>query len=303
MDESYARFAARAADQHHVLSIGQFEELGISRKVRGRWLKLGLIEPVGVHTFGVAGTGSWRRSLMAGLLDLGPHGYVAGRSAAALQHLDNFVPEPLEFLVPRELRDRKVVGRLAATTRPITAADVRRVDGIRCLRPERLILEARLFDFSRDEIEDAIDSAVRLRLMSEPRLRRRLEDERARGANHNRAVFDALVDAGGESKLERAFLCILRTAGLPRPALQVEHRREDGILVARVDTQFGTELVIEVEGHRTHSSRRQRQRDEERRTALTLRGKKVVVFTWSDVFGRPEWIVDQVGEAVSGKCA
>ena len=65
MDESYARFAARAAGQHHVLSLEQFDELGISRKVRGRWLRLGLIEQVGVHTYGVAGTRSWQQSLRA----------------------------------------------------------------------------------------------------------------------------------------------------------------------------------------------------------------------------------------------
>ena len=84
--------------------------------------------------------------------------------------------------------------------------------------------------------------------------------------------------------------------------MQVEHR-EGRLLIARVDTMYGTELVIEVEGHSTHSSRRQRQNDEERRTALTLRGKKVIVFTWAHIFRRPEWTANQVRAALSGKCA
>jgi hypothetical protein len=302
MDELFARFAARAADQHHVLSLEQFDELGISRKVRGRWSKLGLIEKKGVRTFALAGTRSWQQSMTAGLLDLGAGSLVAGRSGAALLGLDGFRSGALEFLVPRALRDRKVLGRLASTVRPILDIDVVRVDGIRCLRAERLIVEAPLFDFTREEIENAIDSAVRLRLVAERRLRDRVERELGPSVNGRRRVVDALVDAGGESTLEREFLKVLRRAGLPRPRLQISHR--DGLrLIARVDTMFGDQLVIEVEGHRTHSSRRQRQSDEQRRTELTLRGIAVIVFTYDDVFRRPEWTAARVRDALSGKCA
>jgi len=173
-----------------------------------------------------------------------------------------------------------------------------RIDGIRCLRAERLIIEAPLFDFTCDEMENAIDSAIRLRTVAEDRLRARVERERSLGVNGGRVLVDALVDAGGESKLERAFLRVLRLARLPRPRLQVSHR--DGRrLIARVDTMFGPELIIEVEGHATHSSRQQRQADEERRTELTLRGKRVLVFTYNDVIRRPEWTAARVRQALA----
>src|SRR5688572_6716990 len=128
MDELFARFAARAADQHHVLSLEQFDELGISRKVRARWDKLGLIEQVGVHTFAIVGTRSWHQSMTAGQLHLGSPSDVAGRSGAALPGLDDFQPGSLDFLVPRALRERKVIGRLASTVRPIPATDIVRID-------------------------------------------------------------------------------------------------------------------------------------------------------------------------------
>jgi hypothetical protein len=195
-----------------------------------------------------------------------------------------------------------VNGRLASTVRRIDSRDVCRVDGLRCLRAERLILEAPLFEFTRAELENAIDSAIRLRLTTDERLRALVATQRSVGVNGSRSLVDALVDTGGESKLERTFLHVMRVAGLARPALQVDQR--DGTrLIARVDTLFGTQLVIEVEGHATHSSRRQRQADEQRRTELTLRGKQVLVFTYSDVVGRPEWTGSRVREALSGQCA
>jgi hypothetical protein len=302
VDERFALFAARAAEQHYVVCADEFDALGVTRKVRLRWERLGLIDQVGLRTFALAGTRRWEQTLMAGLLDLGPRAVVAGRSAAALHGLDGFAREPIEFLVPRELRDRKAPGRIATTTRAIRATDVCHVDLIRCLRPERVVLEAPLFDFTRAELENAIDSAIRLRLTTAERLRTRVSAERSAGVNGSRSLVEALVDTGGESKLERAFLRVMRRAGLPRPSLQVPHR--DGArLIARVDALFGQDLVIEVEGHATHSSRRQRQADEQRRTELTLQGKRVLVFTLDDVFRRPEWTASRVRVALSGRCA
>jgi very-short-patch-repair endonuclease len=65
--------------------------------------------------------------------------------------------------------------------------------------------------------------------------------------------------------------------------------------VARVDfTWPASRLIVEVNGHRSHSTREQLQRDEQRRTELTLIGYRVVVFTYDDVVGRPDWVTGQV---------
>lgn len=159
-----------------------------------------------------------------------------------------------------------------------------------------MILDAPLFGFIRDEVENAIDSAIRLRLAGEQRLRSRVISRHRQSINNGRALLDALVDTGGESRLERWFLALVRRADLPRPQLQKVWRAESRT-VARVDAFFDCGLVVELAGHGTHSSRQQRQRDEQRRTELTLRGLRVITFTYGDVRDRPDWVIARLREA------
>ncbi len=203
-----------------------------------------------------------------------------------------------EFLVPRSHRHYATGGLVCSTRAALTKADAVFVQGFRCLTAERMILESAQFDFSKAETENAIDSSIRLRLVSEQRLRTRaLRDHRPR-VNGSRLVLDALVDTGGESRLERWFLTLVREAGIQRPILQKTFR--DGTrTIARVDAYFPGGLVVEVSGHGTHSSRRQIQIDAQRRTELTLRGLRVVTFTYEDVRDRPAWVISQLREALA----
>ena len=172
------------------------------------------------------------------------------------------------------------------------------VHGFRCLTAERLIIESPLFGFTTAETENAIDSAIRLRLVAEQRLRTRVIREHSRGINGGRQLLDSLVDTGGESRLERWFLGIVRRAGISRPVLQKTYRDGSRIL-ARVDAYFPEGLVVEVAGHGTHASRRQIQRDAHRRTELTLRGLRFITFTHNDVRDRPDWVIAQLREALA----
>jgi hypothetical protein len=172
------------------------------------------------------------------------------------------------------------------------------VRGFRCLTAERLILESPRFKFTMAETENAIDSSIRLRLVAEQRLRTRVIDEHCSGLNGSRLLVDALVDTGGESRLERWFLRLVREAGVIRPMLQKTYR--DGTrIVARVDAYFPGGLVVEVSGHGTHASRRQVQIDAQRRTELTLRGLRVLTFTYEDVRDRPHWVIRQLRNALA----
>jgi very-short-patch-repair endonuclease len=108
----------------------------------------------------------------------------------------------------------------------------------------------------------------------------------------------ALIDLGGESKLERRFLALIRQAGLPRPHLQRIYRA-GARTIARVDAEFEGDVIVELDGHGTHASRAQRQRDAQRRTELTLLGKRLITFTYDDVYGRPDWALDQLRTARS----
>jgi hypothetical protein len=137
-----------------------------------------------------------------------------------------------------------------------------------------------------------------MKLVAEQRLRTRVVRDHCSGVNGSRALLDALVDSGGESRLERWFLRLVRESGIARPMLQVTYR--DGTrTIARVDAFFPGGLVVEVAGHGTHATRRQRQIDAQRQTELTLRGLRWLTFTYEDVRDRPAWVIARLREALA----
>ena len=237
------------------------------------------------------------RSLVAGFFDVGDCGFVAGRSAARLEGLDGFAGDQVELLVPRAHRRVRTHGTVRSTVHEFGKGDIQNIGCMRVVRAERLILDSPLFGFSREETENAIDSAIRKRLVAEHRLRSRAIERHSAAINGSRMLLDALVDTGGESRLERWFLRIVRDAGLGRPHLQKSFRSGNRT-VARVDAFFAGGLVVELAGHGTHSTRLQRQRDAQRHTELTLRGLRVLTFTYEDVRDRPAWVIARLREAL-----
>ena len=299
MDERFRHIAALAATQHSVVSAAQLRAQGINSSACAKWQRRGLISRLGPRSFAIAGSPpTFARALAAGVADLGGFGIVAGRAGAQLYGLDGFSGDGAEFLLPRSRRDYSTSGLICSTSRPIGKGDVVWVNGFRCLTAERLIIESPLFRFSRAETENAIDSSIRLRLVAEQRLRTRVVREHCSGVNGSRMLLDAMVDTGGESRLERWFLRVVRQAGIPRPMLQKAYR--DGTrTIARVDAYFPGGVVVELAGHGTHASRRQRQIDAQRHTELTLRGLRVVTFTYEDVRDRPMWVIARLREVLA----
>jgi hypothetical protein len=299
MDDRFRHIAALAAIQHSVISTDQLRSWGVDSSMRSKWGRTGLIDQLGPRSFAIAGSSpTFQRDMAAGLADLAGFGVAAGRAAARLHGLDGFAAASAEFLLPREHRGYSTNGLVCATARQLTKSDIVRVQGLRCLTAERLILESPLFEFSKAETENAIDSAIRLRLVAEQRLRTRTIREHSRGINGGRLLLDALTDTGGESRLERWFLGLVRRAGISRPTLQKTYR--DGTrIVARVDAYFPGGLVVEVAGHGTHASRRQLQHDAQRHTELTLRGLHFITFTYDDVRDRPDWVIARLREALA----
>jgi hypothetical protein len=298
MDDRFREIAALAATQHSIVSTSQLLAHHVPPSVRSKWERAGLIDRIGSRSFAMAGsTPTWERAIAAGLADLGGYGFVAGRAGAHLHCLDGFSAS-VEFLLHRDHRGYTTDGPVCSTRQPLTKADIVTVRGFRCLTAERLILESPQFKFTVAETENAIDSAIRLRLVSEQRLRTRVEREHRTGLNGSRLLLDALVDSGGESRLERWLLRLVREAGIGRPTLQKTYR--DGTrVIARVDAYFPGGLVVEVSGHATHASRRQRQMDAQRHTELTLRGLRVLTFTYEDISDRPSWVIGRLREALA----
>src|SRR4051812_1955573 len=297
MDKRFSDLAAAAADNYGVFTTTTARAFGVSDRLRHEWIARGYIERLGKHTFRFLGSpSSWHASLAVGLGEFGQGAAIGGRAAATLNRLDGVNPGPVEIWAPRASRNRCVDTLARTNNQPLRPGDVVSIDGLRCLSAERLILDSLLFRFTPTEIHNAIDSAIRMRLVDEKRLGRRIVDDLVINAKHCRVLIESLVDTGGESALERRFLAIIRRAGLPRPRLQRVYRSGTRTM-ARVDAEFEGGLVVELAGHGTHSSRLQRQRDEQRRTELTLLGKRPITFTYEDVYGRPDWIVSTLRNA------
>jgi very-short-patch-repair endonuclease len=254
-------------------------------------VRRGIFVRIGPEVYGAAGApASWERSLLAGLLALGPDACVSHESAARLHDFDRSLEGRPEFTVPRGRRGLVVDGALHTTT-VLGPLDVVSVEGFRVTSATRTIVDLAHERIARRRLAAAIDSAVRLGLTSPSVLVERLTALRGPGRWGCRLLDELLVDSGGHTMLERDFLRLMRRGGLPRPRTQVIHRR-DGSTYARVDFLFEPYgVVVEVSGRKGHSSPTERQIDAQRRNELQDAGRRVFEYTYEDVTRRPEHVI------------
>jgi hypothetical protein len=297
MNDALRALAALAVEQYEVFSRDQALALGVSRWSFQRHVAGGVLVPVGMHTYRFAGTAlTWHGQLQAGLLDLGPETLVGRRSAAALHGLDGFEPGPLEFVVPRALRDRRTVGEVHSGP-PVPLLDRTRVHGLAVTSAALTVIQLAAGG-NRNDVANALDSAVRLGLLTPELVRRRLAVHRHRNFPGGPLLDDLLADAGVHSFLERRFLRLVRQAGLPAPVSQRVYRRGSR-LVARVDFDFSPRpVVVEVGGQLGYLTRRERQRQERRRSELQLLGRIVYFFTYEDLTDDPGYVVGTLRSAL-----
>jgi very-short-patch-repair endonuclease/predicted transcriptional regulator of viral defense system len=279
-----------AARQHGCATITQAIDAGLTAPQIRHRLRRGRFERVGAHVLRIGGTPlSWEQQLMAGLLDLGPTALVYGRSAAALHELEGFAPRPVEFVVPRRARGAAPHWNVH-TSLVLPSIDRAVVGSFPCTSASRTIIDL-AHTASARELERAIDSAVRDGLSSPRFLAKRLLALRGSGRAGVRLLDELLVDSGGHSDLERAFLRLVRQAGLPRPTCQRIFRR-GGTTLARVDFSFEPLPVIaEVSGRQGHSSDAERAKDGRRRNELQREGLIVLDFTDHQVRREPAYVI------------
>ena len=224
-----------------------------------------------------------------GLLSLGDPSWVSYGAAAALHGLDRSRHDAVEFTVLRGTR-RSQRSFTVHTTKWMPLIDQVIVDGFSCTAATRTLIDLAHARVHRDRLAASIDSAVRLGLSAPHVLARRLETLRGSGRWGCRLLDELVVDSGGHSPLERRFLELMRTAGLPRPTTQAIHRK-NGRHIARVDFLFADHgVVVEVTGRLGHASDDERARDAQRRNELQDIGLLVYEYTSADVFRRQNMV-------------
>lgn len=231
-----------------------------------------------------------RQRLRTGLLSLGERSWISYEAAARLHGLDRSPPDAVEFTMVRSEAPTRSAFVLHTTTF-LDRTDTVVVEDLRVMSATRTVIDLAHARASRARVEAAMDSAVRLGL-SHPRvIATRLETLRGSGRWGCRLIDRLLPDSGGHSPLERAFLRIVRQAGLERPRTQVVHRDAAGRHVARVDFEFGDHrLIVEVTGRLGHTSDADRARDARRRNELQDLGFTVIEYTSAVVFDQPAFV-------------
>ncbi len=281
------RVAATAANRLGLFTLDDARRVGLSDKQVYRRAQVGVYERVGEGLYAIAGLPwTWERRASAALLVAGPAARLSHRAAAHVLGFDGFGECPVELTLPRGLKSSTGLAIIHTST------NLRPIDGTRVGRfpvtsGARTIVDLCAIGASADELSAAIGSAMRDGYTSAAFLRKRISDLRGPGRHGVRFLDKVLEGPIGHSHLERAFLKLVRAAGIREPETQVIF---DGERVIRVDTLWRPEfVVVEVMGHRFHITREDLQRDAQRRGELQEMGNLVLEFTTKDVAERPAY--------------
>ncbi len=306
-----AAIAERAGQQLGLITFDQLDALGCTPAMRRARVRQGTLVPAGRRVLRAAAVSrSWEQQVLALVLDAGPGAVVSHRSAAALWGFKGIAPGAVEVSIPAGRRHVAFEGAVHRVS-TLVPDDVRRKDLFTLTSPTRTLLDiaARL---SARQLESILDHGVRDGTLCADEVAARFAALRGSGrrgvAKVEGLLHDGFDGPRPESWLERELLRILDAAGVPRPQLQVEIRLPSGRVV-RVDGLYSDEgVVVELDGHGSHATRRERQHDAERASGLVALGLRVVVFTYEDLTERPAYVVRTLlghldGDSVNGKRA
>ena len=276
----------RLADRRYgLLTRADLEATGLSAGAIARLVENG--ELVRLHRSVYRLPGAPRTSeqtALAACMAIGPHSWASHTTAGGLWQISQAGSLP-EVVVPRAHRSQQ---KTIVVHRSLNVArnEVTRIGIIPVTRVARTLadLASRL---SSDDLEDALDEALRRRLVTPeqlvryPRLRKLAEDRRGRGVPRN--------------KLERRAIAALKQAGLPDPVRQ--HR-----VRIRGNTYYpdlcypARRISIELEGEAPHWGKTRWQYDHDRDNDFELDGWRVLTYTWDDATTGSLKLILQVGE-------
>jgi very-short-patch-repair endonuclease len=172
--------------------------------------------------------------------------------------------------------------------------DVVEKDGIAVVTPTLTLVDLAATS-APAAIERIVNEADRLDLVAPDELRDSLRRYRGkRGVARLRSFLDRDAFLATDSELERRFLRLLDTAGLPRPLTQ---QWLDG---HRVDFHWpAVGLVVETDGLRYHRTPAQQARDRVRDQAHAAAGRTALRFTHAQVRQEPDRVAETVAAVIA----
>jgi len=296
--------AERTTRQLGLITHPQLQAIGLTRQQLRTRVDRGTLIPVGRGAYRVAGAPRTHHQRVFEAC-LATAGVASHRTAAAVHGLDGFrLGGPIEVSVRERRRSKRAGQVIVHCSTSLTADDLTTVGCIPVTTVARTIfgLASLVPVLSERRVANAIDVAVRDGLASDPWLWWRLEQLRIQGRNGvsalERILSGRAAGAVTESWLERETLELIAADGLPLPLCQ-RRIKARGAFVARVDFLYAAAcLVIEVDGHRTHSTVEQRAADAARANQLQLAGFRVLRFTYDDIVQRPQVVLATIRQAL-----
>ena len=233
--------------QHGVIARRQLLELGVSRRGIEHRIATGRLYPLmrGVYAVGrseVTRHGRW----MAAILACGPGAVLSHRSAAALWGIDKEAGDLIDVSV-RASSFNDPPGLRVHRRRSLRLHGITEKDDIplTCVVLTLIDLAAQLDE---RRLERAVNEADRLDLVDPETLRASLGAYRGQpGVARLRALLDRRTFRLTDSELERRFLPLVDSAGLPRP---LTRQHVNGFRVDFYWPDLG--LVVETDGLRYH---------------------------------------------------
>jgi very-short-patch-repair endonuclease len=270
--------AALAADQRGVVSRAQLSMLGLSAQAIDRRVRAQRFHMVhrGVYAVGhrvLTIEGWWMAAVLAG----GRGAVLSHGTAAAVWELRPVGSGVIHITVPGDRGRKRRQGINVHRSTTLTPREVTARKRLPVTTPARTII-----DLSRTlrgrALEHVVDLADQRGLVD-------FTDLRAANSASLKAVLSNYRPASTRSELEEGFLNLCDEHGIERPETNV---LIEGILVDFVWRD--RKLIVEVDGYRYHRAPSRFERDRENDVTLTVKGWRVMRFTWRKVEERPRWV-------------
>ena len=293
-----------ASVQHGLVHLRQLRELGITPRALQRAIESGELVRLHPEVYVVAGAPrTWRRDVLAAVLDAGPGAAASHRTAAVLLRIARRgAPELVEISVPRQ-RSSRLPATFVHRSGDLTAEHVLVVDGIPCTGPLRTLLDLGAVERP-SHVADAFERALQSGVVTLGGAEWILTEIARRGRNgcgvFRRVLDDRALAAASphEGLLEPRMARLLRNAGLP-PAIYQHRVVADGVFVAQVDFGYpDVKEAFEVDGFEAHGTPTAMTLDFEREHRLKLAGWGVTRFTWKHVVRRPKYVAATVASVL-----
>lgn len=284
-----------ARRQHGLVTRRQLLDAGFSRSAVNRRVAKTQLRPVHLGVYQVGPVTAPRAREMAAILACGG-GCVSHRTGAALLTLLPLQAsaEPVDVTIPPGPQRGRRPG-IRAHRSALDEEDITVIDGIPVTSPARTMLDLTGCASPR-ELERALAIAERMR----PAVRAEISALLGRVRGHSGAarlrtlMETAMTPALTRSEAEEMLLALIRSGGLPEPAMNVVlHGYEVDCFWQR------PRLVVEVDGYAFHGSARAFSKDRQRDSALAAAGIQVVRLSWEQIHDQREKTLVQLAQALA----